>query len=94
MNDETTIKPKYEHDCEDCLFLGQTLGHGKIIDLYAHKTKTHVTLIARYSDEGRDYYSIDYNYVLLTGHAELFVAKFLYDNYLNELESDINASDD
>lgn len=65
--------PKYQHDCTKCKYLGRTIGNGKIVDLYVHND----TLIARYGDDGPDYYSGLVGYISPNGHAELFVADFL-----------------
>lgn len=63
----------YQHDCKQCRYLGLTLGNGHLFDLYIHGT----TLIARYGEEGSQYYSTDISIARPDGHAELFVAKFL-----------------
>lgn len=76
--------PHYTHDCKRCQFLGQTIGGGRITDLYFcdrpgdHDRKRSPTLIARYGNDGPDYYSIDANYAHATGHAELFAAAHLW----------------
>lgn len=43
--------PKFEHDCEACVFLGHYMDH----DLYVHPTDSK-TVIARYGSKG-DYAS-------------------------------------
>lgn len=45
-------KSRYVHDCYTCVFLGQ---HGDA-DLYVHP-RGHITVIARYSNDGSDYAS-------------------------------------
>jgi hypothetical protein len=74
--------PKWRHDCDRCHFLGQTIGGGKPVDLYVHEKdadgRRSPTLIARYGDEGHEYYSIDANYAHATGHSELFAAAWLW----------------
>jgi hypothetical protein len=76
--------PKFNHDCKRCRFLGQTIGGGKLHDLYvcerigSDDREMSPSLIARYGDEGREYYSIDANYAHATGHAELFAAAWLW----------------
>ncbi len=68
-------KPKYLHDCERCEFLGQTIGGGRIHDLYVHRNGDgYDTIIARYGDSGPEYYSSLVQYAQPGGHAELFVA--------------------
>lgn len=52
-------KPIYKHYCDNnqCKFLGNALanplqeGYAKIVDLYAHKSATHLILIRRYGSE-------------------------------------------
>jgi len=68
-------KPHWKHDCTRCKFLGATIGGGRLTDLY----QCGYTLIARFSDDGPDYYSLEGNYINPHGHAELFVAKYLAD---------------
>ena len=71
-------KTQYTHDCTACTFLGQTIGGGHITDLYAHQNKDHVTLIARYGDEGHEYLSTWLQYARPSGHSELWAARELY----------------
>lgn len=47
------IKPRFKHDCTDCIFLGWTLE----ADLYFCQSEWHSTLIARYSDKPEFYES-------------------------------------
>ena len=50
-------KPKFQHDCDTCRYLGQSEGE----DLYACPASFNVlgpTLIVRRSDEGPDYRSV------------------------------------
>jgi hypothetical protein len=46
-------KPRFEHDCDECIFLGTT-NRG---DVWMHNSPTHITLICRYSDYPPDYSS-------------------------------------
>ena len=48
-----TIKPRYEHDCDECRFVGQTVSEGIFYDLYVHEAQG--TYVARYGSEGEDY---------------------------------------
>jgi hypothetical protein len=53
---KNTHGPRFEHDCEDCKFIGQQNG----ADVYLHSTIlsaeiVKVTLIKRHSSEGSDY---------------------------------------
>jgi len=75
-----TTKPQYKHDCDQCQFLGVTIGGGRVADLYAHVSPSWVTLIARYGDEGREYFSTNPEYATPTGHAELWAAKSLWES--------------
>ena len=45
MNNQFPMSPIYEHDCSDCVFLGNYNGQ----DLYYHKTHP-VNLVNRYGD--------------------------------------------
>lgn len=73
-------KPKWEHDCDSCVFLGNTIGGHHTVDLYYHASTEHdyVSVIARYSDDGPDYSSTDLSHARPSGHAELWAAKSLY----------------
>lgn len=62
--------PTWKHDCIKCKFLGQTIGGGKIFDLYVHGD----TVLARFSNTGEDYYSILATLAHPNGHAELWAA--------------------
>lgn len=44
------MKPKYQHDCEDCTFLGHFYDH----DVYTCRK----SVIARYGDQGSQYWSL------------------------------------
>lgn len=47
-------KPFYEHDCEDCQFLGSALAH----DIYyCSQGGVLATIVARHGDDGPDYMS-------------------------------------
>ena len=48
-----TTPPLYEHDCDDCVFLGSFQN----ADLYYHEGRIETTVIARYSSDGPDYSS-------------------------------------
>jgi hypothetical protein len=54
----TTMLPKFRHDCDRCTFLGHYAGH----DVYtcAHAPgNPNKSLLARYGDDGPEYYSND-----------------------------------
>lgn len=72
--------PRWQHDCKRCRFLGQTIGGGRLHDLYVHERDDNrsPTVIARYGDDRHDYYAIDVNYAHTTGHSELFAAAHLW----------------
>jgi len=54
MNTETVSKPRFEHDCSCCHFLGS---HGSA-DLWVHPGELYnESVIARFSSEGSDYKS-------------------------------------
>jgi hypothetical protein len=44
-------KPKFKHDCSNCVFIGRMEGH----DIY----RCRKSVIARYGDEGWEYLSSD-----------------------------------
>lgn len=52
---EKTETPMFEHDCDDCQFLGTTNTGKRPADLYFHPNP-HATVIARYG-KGGDYIS-------------------------------------
>ena len=55
-------KPRWKHDCDECSFLGRVSMPGwRPADLYCHHTNPsgHVTVLARFSDEGPDYTACD-----------------------------------
>ena len=43
-----TMTKRFEHDCDDCIFLGQYANY----DLYAHSGDRESSIIYRYGDEG------------------------------------------
>ncbi len=47
------MKPRFAHDCENCVFLGS---HGQH-DLYFCRGGVHPTVIARFGNDGPDYMS-------------------------------------
>lgn len=54
------MNQKFQHDCDHCVFLGRHTIDSIEYDLYVcPKRNTNIisTLIARYSDDGPDYYS-------------------------------------
>jgi hypothetical protein len=48
-------EPKYVHDCDACLFLGQVFAEGRTMDCYVHQTED--TVILRYGNEDHENYS-------------------------------------
>ena len=78
VGDYIVTRCNFVHDCDDCLFLGQTIGGGRIVDLYAHENADHVTLIARYGNDGPEYFSTHLGMARPEGHAELWAAESLY----------------
>lgn len=85
-------EPRWKHDCTKCKFLGQTIAGGNVNDLYVcDQGMKAITLIARYSDNGPDYYSMAPSFINAADcMAELFVAKALYEESLNV--PDVTAS--
>lgn len=84
---EQMPKPKFQHDCNHCKFLGHVTINEDYYDLYIHEDDTnpeHHTFIARRSDDGSDYTSTPL-FALLTPiqHPALIVAFNLYLKTLN-----------
>lgn len=74
-------KPTYYHDCASCIFLGFTIGRGQVVDLYAHPSSGHTTLLARYGDDGHEYFSALSQHVNPECcHSELFVAQTIWES--------------
>ena len=65
------MKAKWKHNCDKCTWLGQTIGGGKLVDLY----QCNSSLVARYGNGPGQYYSCDQEQARPEGHAELWVAK-------------------
>jgi len=58
-----TIKPRYEHDCDECRFVGQTVSEGIFYDLYLCEVGgTPVAYVARFSDNENCYSSARVTY--------------------------------
>lgn len=75
---KTSDHKHYAHDCKACVFLGCTIGGGRMVDLYYHESPSHVTLIARYGSDGPEYLSTHHDYARPRGHAELWAAATLF----------------
>jgi hypothetical protein len=79
-----TIKmdePEFTHDCTKCKFLGRTIGGGRMADLYYCESTLSPamdTLIARYGNDGPEYYSTHPSVARPNGHAELWAARTLW----------------
>ena len=60
---DTKVKPRFTHDCENCLFLGTYSAGNRYYDLYYHPSRgvcdkgIDSTVIARYGEEGYNYSS-------------------------------------
>jgi hypothetical protein len=55
---ETTVeKPRFDHDCGTCIYLGETTVDGTTFDLYFCMKGPGKTLIARYGNAGHEYLS-------------------------------------
>lgn len=61
-----TVSPRWQHDCERCVFLGHVVHHGLLtdgrrepfaVDLYACKNRLDTTLVGRWSSDGCNYTS-------------------------------------
>lgn len=51
------MTPRFQHDCNHCVFLGTVNINTTFADIYFHKSKNDVTIIARTDDEGSEYCS-------------------------------------
>ena len=51
----TIETPHFEHECENCIFLGRY--QGNVYDLYYCQQHGHPTVIARYGNEAWEYSS-------------------------------------
>jgi hypothetical protein len=61
---QVAVKP-HQHDCERCIFMGQSSENDQQVDLYyCRKNRDGGDLIMRYSDEGGDYRSMNYEQVM------------------------------
>ena len=50
--------PVFEHDCDDCTFLGTSTCDGERVDVYEACTKSSYPFIVRFSSEGSDYCTV------------------------------------
>lgn len=75
----TTTKPKHEHDCPECIYLGRYKHRRVVTDLYAHEHpadpsyggKACVEYLMRLSSEGSDYWcTTDYGDPDSSAHIE------------------------
>lgn len=70
-----TMKPMYTHDCDECTYLGVYDAHGMYkdlkFDLYYHYRPNCSEVVARYGNDGPEYYSsnIEFKEVLETNDA-------------------------
>jgi hypothetical protein len=71
---EPLSKPRYEHDCTDCVYLGQ---HSEY-DLYwcPQRTLGYPTLIARYASVGQKYLTYDVGLIGTPPIEEPFVTAY------------------
>lgn len=76
-----TDKPKFTHDCGNCIFLGTYKGgvfidstEKDLYDLYFCQQSGHPTVIARYGNEGSQYQS-GMNFARPDGIQPLYQAK-------------------
>lgn len=67
LSTETLNGPIYDHDCDACVFCGQTSFRGhNVVDVYAcnpsrkDRDKNLMSIILRYSDDPGGYYSTYY----------------------------------
>jgi len=52
------MKPKFKHNCNNCIFLGNTIDKNNLKhDLYFCKSIYNYTVIARYGNKAQDYQS-------------------------------------
>ena len=84
------MKAQYKHDCTTCIFLGRDIipqgeKPSQFVDLYLHQDNVENSLIARYSDEPSDYWTMDISSMRQGGNITTRPGKNLlkrYDLYL------------
>lgn len=47
--------PRFEHDCEECTFLGHALYGETPVDVYTHFRESRTEIVGRFGNEGPDY---------------------------------------
>ena len=72
------MKPRYDHDCDTCVFLGPFEDH----DLYvcSHANKIIDTVIGRYGSDGPDYVSnVDFAIMYRNGEIKGDMSRILHE---------------
>ena len=75
------MTPRFQHDCEQCVFLGTVNINTAFADIYFHKSKDDVTIIARTDDEGSEYCSSPLEWVSPLNPL-LYLGMAMYINHL------------
>ncbi len=77
---------KFQHDCKSCIFINHLNGY----DCYICKNEFHAggTLVARFSDEGKDYWSMPYGMFLNLSKTEMNTGKgfMFFEDYIKSNE--------
>ena len=60
---EVEIRPRYLHDCKDCVYIGTVEINTEIADIYFHKYDNGVTIIARKSSHPENYIAAPVEYI-------------------------------
>ncbi len=89
------MKPKYEHDCEECIFLGPIFEDGRTGDGYIHvrEPKGSSDFVVRWADEGADYSCMPLDSINQAMDQDNFGVGFAKYFYLHDLAVDIKVID-
>lgn len=45
------MKPRFAHDCAECVYVGTVRSDAQLVDWYRHDYGDHVSMVGRYSSE-------------------------------------------
>ncbi len=54
------LVPRFQHDCDECIFVGFLEVEGKLTDCYVCEHENGASVIARFSSRGADYASVPF----------------------------------
>ena len=85
-------KKEWQHDCDQCVYLGSVIGGSRMVDLYVCRPfSEHPDILARYGNDGPEYLSGMYGQYEGPsiekeghgiGHAELYVCDLLAEQHI------------